>query len=304
MNKDLLCKNFVKRKEIFADAVNFILYDGENRILPSSLKELDPNQNLILEDFKIEKHRDVFNQVTLMEGDDEKYLLFGIENQSYIDYGMIVRCMTYDLLSYNNQIEELRKKNKNDKINNGRDYLSGIKKDQKLKPVITLVIYFGPDEWDGPRYFHDMLDMNDVVKPLIPNYKLKLISPYDLTNSELNKFNTELYNVLKYIKISKSLDKNNLYKMINEDNWVLETDTIKLINEITNSNLKISDVKGGKQNMCELLKVALEDAEKQGIEKATKDNIISLYENGVSLELLAKSFKMSEEEIKNIIANK
>lgn len=60
--------------------------------------------------------------------------------------------------------------------------------------------------------------------------------------------------------------------------------------------------------MCELLKVALEDAEKQGIEKgieqATKDNIISLYENGASLELLAKSFKMSEEKIKNIIATK
>jgi len=64
--------------------------------------------------------------------------------------------------------------------------------------------------------------------------------------------------------------------------------------------------------MCELLKVALEDAEKQGIEKgieqgieqATKENIISLYENGASLELLAKSFKMSEEEIKNIIATK
>ena len=56
--------------------------------------------------------------------------------------------------------------------------------------------------------------------------------------------------------------------------------------------------------MCELLKVALEDAEKQGIEKATKENIISLYGNGVSLELLAKSFKKSEEEIKNIIATK
>ena len=42
------------------------------------------------------------------------------------------------------------------KLSSG-EYLKGFYKEDKLIPVITLVVYFGPDKWDAPVCLHEML---------------------------------------------------------------------------------------------------------------------------------------------------
>ena len=44
-----------------------------------------------------------------------------------------------------------------------------------------------------------------------------------------------------------------------------------------------------------------EDGKAAGIEAKAREDAIGLYENGVSVEIIAKSLKMSEEKVKEII---
>ena len=57
-----------------------------------------------------------------------------------------------------------------------------------LIPVITVVIYFGADEWDAPRSLHEMFDEDSkAFLSLVPDYKLNIIAPANMTNDEINK---------------------------------------------------------------------------------------------------------------------
>ena len=41
----------------------------------------------------------------------------------------------------------------------GAEFLSGLAKDDKLVPVITLTIYWNTGNWDGARSLHEMLNI-------------------------------------------------------------------------------------------------------------------------------------------------
>lgn len=60
------------------------------------------------------------------------------------------------------------------------EFLSGIRKEDKLIPVVTIVVTFQSEAWDGPMSVHEMLDWRGIpeqVQELIPNYKMLLIQP-------------------------------------------------------------------------------------------------------------------------------
>ncbi|MBP3265510.1 MAG: Rpn family recombination-promoting nuclease/putative transposase, partial [Clostridiales bacterium] len=83
----------------------------------------------------------------------------------------------------------------------GAEYLSGLRKGDKLTPVITAVIYTGSEPWDGPLCLHDMLDFADEEqKAFVPDYPLNIISAADLDDSEFTKFHTEIGYALKLLK--------------------------------------------------------------------------------------------------------
>ena len=54
-------------------------------------------------------------------------------------------------------------------------FFSGMTKEEKFIPVITLVVYCGIDHpWDGARCLYDLLDIDDEMKAFISNYRLNL----------------------------------------------------------------------------------------------------------------------------------
>ena len=76
-------------------------------------------------------------------------MIIGIENQMKTHYGMPLRTMMYDGLNYVKQCEEMRKENKkNKRLKTTDEFLSGIRREDRLKSVVTLVLYFGEEEWD------------------------------------------------------------------------------------------------------------------------------------------------------------
>lgn len=70
-----------------------------------------------------------------------------------------MRVMLWDALSYQEQLRELERshKGKND-LTYSAEFLSGMKKSDKLKPVCTIVLYFSEQEWDGPKCLHELLE--------------------------------------------------------------------------------------------------------------------------------------------------
>lgn len=80
------------------------------------------------------------------------YVILGLENQSKIHYAMPLRHMIGDAFSYLKEYKELEAKNKKYKnYKTKHEFLSKFQKTDRLHPIVTICIYYGEDEWDGPR---------------------------------------------------------------------------------------------------------------------------------------------------------
>ncbi len=56
-----------------------------------------------------------------------------------------------------------------------------MKKDDKLKPVITLVLNLSGKPWDGPVELHEILNVkNKKLLQYINNYRLNIVSPAEI----------------------------------------------------------------------------------------------------------------------------
>ena len=87
-------------------------------------------------------------------------MILGLENQSKIHYAMPLRHMIGDAFSYLKEYKELEAKNKKYKnYKTKHEFLSKFQKTDRLHPIVTICIYYGEDEWDGPRSLIDMLDI-------------------------------------------------------------------------------------------------------------------------------------------------
>lgn len=81
------------------------------------------------------------------------------------------------------------------------------------RPVITLVVHFGADPWDGPMSLHEMFSVqNDTIRRYAQDYRLHLLDPGRIPQKEFKKFASSLREVLNYIKYSKD---NNTYRFCN-----------------------------------------------------------------------------------------
>ncbi|MCD8330860.1 MAG: Rpn family recombination-promoting nuclease/putative transposase, partial [Lachnospiraceae bacterium] len=167
-NTDTLTKQFVKDKEVFADAFNYFLHDGKNVIKPEELKVADTTEVIVpygedgtgLKIQPVQKIRDVFYSV--MTEENKVYMLCGIENQAEPHNAMPVRTALYDIMEYVAQIQEAAKAHREVKNRGkGNDFLSGFHATDRLIPVYTLVVYWGSGEWDAPRSLFEMLDVQD-----------------------------------------------------------------------------------------------------------------------------------------------
>jgi hypothetical protein len=77
--------------------------------------------------------------------------------------------------------------------------MSGIKKTDRFTPVVTVVIYYGSEPWDGPTCLYDMLDLPEELKPFINNFKVNLVEARDNNLVFHNQNNKDLFSLLKII---------------------------------------------------------------------------------------------------------
>ena len=215
---DAQTKQYISRPYIFADAFNYLLYNGEQVIKPEALKPVDTTE--IVTPYgngaktPIQKYRDNMKIWAAMQDGKAVYVLLGNENQSKVHYAIPVKNMLYDSINYAGQVDEARQSYRNFRYDNdgvkitltSEEFLSGFRKGDRLIPVITAVILFDPDEWDAPMSIHEMLDVDEALLPFIPDYRINLIAPAKISDSEFSsreaagKFHTGFGTLMQVIK--------------------------------------------------------------------------------------------------------
>ncbi len=179
-----------------------------------------------------------------------RFLLLGIENQSSIHYAMPLRVLTYDVLGYNKQWEELKKKRRTEGALSSTEFLSGMKKEDSLHPIFTLVLYYGEEHWDGPLSLHDMLHAAPKeMEPYVVSYHMNLV---EVIKSE--KFTFHHPEVEALFTISRSLLNGQIAQVQKEYKDVeLNPELIGVIGEIVGSTSIIKQSEKGECNMCKAL---------------------------------------------------
>ena len=275
-------KLFLNDNEVFADAFNYLIYDGKPVIQPEQLKPLDSNVVAIVNAEEgvpkwIEKNRDVFKQINAMTDGKNAYLILGVENQTDISYIMPVRNMLYDAMEYTSQIAEIAKhhlKNKDTYANNG-EFLSGFRKDDKLIPVITLVIYFGAEPWDGPRCIHDMLATTDEdVLALVENYNIHLITPDSLKAEDLVKFKSELQVVLGAFQHLGNENDMNTFLKGQKRSKNMSYEAAQVLSVLAGIKIKSKLKKGEQVDMCKAWDDHYENGRQNGIREGKEEGLV------------------------------
>ena len=274
--KDTVTKAFMRENTVFADAFNYLIFNGKKVIQPERLQELDTTELVQLiakgknnKNESVQKYRDILKAAVIMEDENADYLLLGIENQTEIHYAMPVRNMIYDALQYGNQVAAIAAQNvKEKKAPTRAEFLSGFYKADKLRPVITLVLHFGADPWDGATSLHEMMEM----RTFIQDYKIHLIDPAALEPDELEKFSTSLREVLGCIKYSK--DKEKLSSFIrNNTRMMLEINAARVIQAITNITLDLSE-EVEEVDMCKAIDDMMQDSREEGKAEGRTEGIL------------------------------
>lgn len=131
------------------------------------------------------------------------YAVFAVEGQEKTHYAMPVREMVYDALNYATQVKEISDMHRRDKdYRDSSEFLSGLLREDRLAPVITICLYYGTGEWEGPRELYDLLDIPEEyedMKPFMSNYKVNLVQPTDV---DPENFRTDLKLIFSLLAIS------------------------------------------------------------------------------------------------------
>ncbi|MBD5462370.1 MAG: transposase [Lachnospiraceae bacterium] len=276
MEKDFISNSFFSDNERYADIINGIGCDGVPFVKGKDLQELDTKVSFgrwkgfgRRQKGKKTLYRDMVRKTPF----GINFAIIGIENQEEIDYALPLRILCYDAGEYEKQAVRIRKDvRRNRKGLSSGEYLYGFRKDSRLFPTVTFVLYYGEKEWDGAKDIYGLLDFTDIPKRLrekISNYQIHVIEVRKLTDTNL--FKTDVKQVFDFIRFSK--DKEKLRDLMTADMSYayLDEDAYDMVASYAGEEemFKIKDKykKGGKVNMCQGLREWMEDERNAGLEE-------------------------------------
>ena len=300
---DVILKDFWRQNERFADLFNAVIFRGKQVIKPEDLTERDTDMSGIIQ-FKgyqetLERTRDVVKKMAY----GVEFAVLGIESQQKIHYAMPLRTMLYDSLGYLKEYQEITRIRKAERGKMTEDeFLSKMRKEDRLYPIISIVLYYSEKSWDGPTCLKDMIvEMPEEMERIFSDYKMNLVQ---IRESEQYTFHNE--EVRAVFEISREIFNGNLDK-INERyrNRDLTPELITVIGKITDSaelvrQGKIEEV----ANMCTALekweKENIERGTKRGIEKGIAKMVLTLLNKGKTVEETADWLELTEEYVRKV----
>lgn len=152
------------------------------------------------------------------------------------------------------------------------EYLYGFRKESRLYPVVTFILYSGEEEWDGPKSLYEMLDFTGIpagLKKMIPDYKVNVIDIRKLEDTSV--FKTDVRQVFDFIRCAK--DKKAFQELVENDDYYrnMEEDAFDVVSRYTNTAKLIETKeyyrKEGRVDMCKAIMDWLEESREEGREE-------------------------------------
>ena len=305
--KDEYQFDYLDDNERFADQINGALFHGRQVVKPEELEPEEPQAVSLGKETKTGNIKTIVDKVRIWKG--KKLHILAVENQNYVDYRMVLRNMLSESVGYQKQWK--RKKRAHERardLKDGDEYLSGMKKDEKFAPIITLVVYFGTDGgWDGARCLHDLLDIDDELREYVSNYRLNLYDCHE--HDTFDEYKTGLRQVFETVRYVK--DKAKLQQIMDENKEAysrIDSETRDMLEAVTNVRIpercNVGEKGKERYNMCnafEQMKLeGYEEGISKGIEKGIRALIQICRELGVSddviIEKCAEKYEMTKED--------
>ena len=203
LKPDTVLKNYWSDNEQFADLFNAVLFDGRQVILPEELEDVDTEESTVLEhkDYaeSIKASRDNIKIQKKSTVHGVQFVLLGLESQEHIHYAMPMRIMGYDYGSYKKQYDSNAKKYQSSEGLDEDEFLSKMKKTDKLIPVITVVVYYGEKPWDGAESLHEMLNIPEEMKQFVNDYQMLLVEARENDLKLHNINNQDFFNLMEIL---------------------------------------------------------------------------------------------------------
>ena len=281
--KDIVEKTLESYEDVFADIINVLIFNGEQRVTPESLKDTGVHSQYKAGNEIHEMERDI---AKLWQPANVKFALFGAENQTKSEKVMPLRLMGYDGNSYRAQL-----------LGDGKEYY----------PVITIVLYFGRTHWNQPKSLGKVVSVSKELEPYFNDYRIHVFEISWLTDEQVNMFKSDFKVVADYFT---QVRKNNTYSPIPQT--LKHVDEVLKLLSVFGDDRRFTDTvntkKDGKEvsNMCEWLDIVekknLEQGIEQGIEQGVEAFILDKLEDNYSedeiIARLQKRFKLTEEKAK------
>ncbi|MBQ7795572.1 MAG: Rpn family recombination-promoting nuclease/putative transposase, partial [Lachnospiraceae bacterium] len=129
-------------------------------------------------------------------------MIFAIANQANVHYAMPIRIMSEDVKEYDKQLRKIQKRHKDSKdLKTESEFLGNFSAEDKVPAVISIVVYYGKEPWDGARDLYEILDFTNIPEEMrlfINHYPIHVLEVRRFENTEW--FQTDLREVFEVIQ--------------------------------------------------------------------------------------------------------
>ncbi len=301
---DVILKEFWRQNDRFADLFNAVVFQGKQVLRPEDLHEMDTDMSGIIRfrnyEESLVRTRDVVKKTAYGVG----FAVLGIESQQKIHYAMPLRTMLYDAMGYLKEYQELVHSRKEERKNKaGDEFLSGMRKEDRLHPIISIVIYYGEKDWDGPTGLKDMIvKMPEEIGSIFSDYRMNLVQ---VRSSDGYRFHNE--DVRTVFEIARELFRGDFEKIAARyKDREIKTELMTVIGKITESAdlVKQAGEREATVNMCTALErlknEGRQEGRQEGYQEKERELILAWTKEGYSTEMIARLLKRPEEFVREI----
>ena len=205
-SENVVSISYFENPSRFADLLNGYVYQGKEMVSAEEISEVNASVARIAGEGSAGKRRSVSAQVITADivrkvGCGMRVALVALENQTDIHYAMPVRVMNAESVQYHKQWRESAKLHRSRKDLQGAEFLSGFAKKDKLIPIVTIVIYFGKEPWDGPVSLKEMMEPDKYPREIfemVEDYHIHLLEVRKYTGTEV--FHTDIRYVFGFLQ--------------------------------------------------------------------------------------------------------
>ena len=310
--KDIALARYFEDPRRYADLINGYVFGGEQVVRAEDIVEKDTRATGVTRRgsrrSEMQKYRDIIRRVAL----GAEFVLIGLEHQDEVHYAMPVRVMIQDAAGYDGQLRRLRREKRGRKALEPGEFLGGFGKADRLYPVVTLVLYYGKEPWDGEKELYGLLDSDQY-----PEAMMRMVNNYHIHVLEMRsyegtwQFRTDLHEVMGFIQRAGDKEKERSFTEENRENFeALDEEAYDVITALTGSE-ELEAVKeqyrerGGTINMCEAIRGMIEDGRQEGLligkQKGAMEKIqqvaYNMYCRGMSAEDAAAICEIEHSQI-------